>query len=260
MGEASASRSTAKSMFRGIAVALCLAVPALALASGTALALPTPIATLAPIGGTPTTETGPWSISVFNPGPETLTKFKFEPGAGAVSDIVPSGTCVVNAVNNLLECTQEVAAGATAQMCYLGAKPVELLGVELLYAYGVIESGERFTAGTSSSCPVAGFAGGTGAGGGSTAPTNSPTGTSTPPGSTAPTTPTAAKKKCVVPNVQGKKLAKAEKSIVAAHCAVGKVKHSHSRHVKKGYVISQGTRKGKSLASGTKIALTVSSG
>jgi len=247
MGQASEGRSTANSTFRGIAIALCLALLALALASGTALAVPTPVATLAPIGGSATTETGPWSVSVYNPGPETLTKFKFEPGAGAVSDIVPSSTCTLNPVNKLLECTQEVAAGATAQMCYLGAKPVELLGVEFLYAFGATESGGRFAAGTASSCPVAGFAGGSGAGGGSTPPTNT-------------TTPTGAKAKCVVPNVRGKKLAKAEKSIVAAHCAVGKVKHNHSRHVKKGYVISQGTRKGESLAGGTKIALTVSAG
>jgi hypothetical protein len=257
MGQTFAGRRTAKSTFRGIGVALCLAVSALALASGTALALPAPIATLTPIGGSATTETGPWSISVYNPGPEALANFKFEPSLGTASDIVPS-SCKLNPESRFVECTEAVAAGATAQMCYLGAKPVEVIGVEILYTFGAIGSGGFFKAGTGSSCPVAGFAGGSGAGGGSTTPTSTPT--STPTGSLAPTPTIGTPKKCVVPNVRGEKLAKAKKSILSAHCAVGKVKRSHSRHVKKGYVVSQGTHKGKSLAAGTKIALTVSAG
>jgi hypothetical protein len=66
--------------------------------------------------------------------------------------------------------------------------------------------------------------------------------------------------KCLVPNVKGKPLASAEKAIVKAHCAVGKVKKSRSSHVKKGRVVSQSAGAGKSLPSGTKVNLVVSKG
>jgi hypothetical protein len=66
--------------------------------------------------------------------------------------------------------------------------------------------------------------------------------------------------KCVVPRVKGKTLGQAEKAIVKAHCAVGTVKRTRSRHVKSGTVISQGQVAGKSLAHGSKVSLLVSKG
>ena len=66
--------------------------------------------------------------------------------------------------------------------------------------------------------------------------------------------------KCVVPSLKGKKLAAAEKALLKAHCAVGKVKKANSRHVKKGSVISQSQAAGKSLSKGTKVAFVVSKG
>jgi hypothetical protein len=95
-------------------------------------------------------------------------------------------------------------------------------------------------AATVASCPLAGFKPGSGSGGGS--------GTATSP------------TRCVVPSVKGKTLASAEKAIVAAHCGVGKIKKTRSNHVKKGRVISQGTARGTTLASGAKVNLIISKG
>jgi hypothetical protein len=66
--------------------------------------------------------------------------------------------------------------------------------------------------------------------------------------------------KCIVPNLKGKKLATAEKAIVLAHCAVGKVKKARNRHVKKGRVVAQSPAAGKSLPAGTTVSLVVSRG
>jgi hypothetical protein len=66
--------------------------------------------------------------------------------------------------------------------------------------------------------------------------------------------------RCVVPRLKGKKLAAAEKALLRAHCAVGRVKRASSRHVKKGSVVSQSQAAGRSLSGGTKVALVVSRG
>jgi hypothetical protein len=66
--------------------------------------------------------------------------------------------------------------------------------------------------------------------------------------------------RCLVPNVRGKKLAQAKKAIVGAHCALGRVKSSRSKRVRKGSVISQGTPAGRSLAAGSKVNLVLSTG
>ena len=63
-----------------------------------------------------------------------------------------------------------------------------------------------------------------------------------------------------VADLKGKKLVAAEKAIVQAHCAVGKVKKAKSSHVKKGSVISQSPSAGKSLPNGTKVGIVVSKG
>jgi hypothetical protein len=78
----------------------------------------------------------------------------------------------------------------------------------------------------------------------------------TPGSGSGPTTGTLAK--CVVPHLKGKKLAAAEKALLTAHCAIGRVKKARSTRVKNGTVISQGQAPGKSVPSGTRVSLVVS--
>jgi Tol biopolymer transport system component len=72
-----------------------------------------------------------------------------------------------------------------------------------------------------------------------------------------PKTPTTA---CVVPNVKGKTLAAAKRSIDAHHCSLGRVRNAKSRTIKKGHVISQKPKPGRRLAAGAKVGLVVSKG
>lgn len=65
---------------------------------------------------------------------------------------------------------------------------------------------------------------------------------------------------CVVPNVRGKRLARAKKAISRRHCRVGRVTKAYSTGVKAGFVISQRPRAGKHLKNGAKIKLTLSRG
>ena len=65
---------------------------------------------------------------------------------------------------------------------------------------------------------------------------------------------------CVVPNVRGKTLSSARRSITAAHCAVGKVTKAYSTKVKSGLVISQSPAAKKTLSPGAKVNLVVSRG
>jgi hypothetical protein len=65
---------------------------------------------------------------------------------------------------------------------------------------------------------------------------------------------------CVVPNVRGKRLKVAQRSIKAQGCRVGKIKHVFSGKVKRGHVVSQKPRTGKRLRRGAKVDLVVSSG
>ena len=67
-------------------------------------------------------------------------------------------------------------------------------------------------------------------------------------------------RKCVVPNVKRKPLAKAKRRIAAAHCRTGKVTKAKSKTVPKGRVISQRPSAGKKLAAGAKVKLVVSRG
>jgi alpha-tubulin suppressor-like RCC1 family protein len=65
---------------------------------------------------------------------------------------------------------------------------------------------------------------------------------------------------CVVPNVVGKTLSKAERKIVVAHCKVGKITKKASSLKKKGRVLAQSPKGGKKLANGAKVKLTVGKG
>ena len=63
-----------------------------------------------------------------------------------------------------------------------------------------------------------------------------------------------------VPKVVGKSRASAERAIRKAGLKVGAVKRKHSRHAKKGDVISQSLSSGRSVAAGTRVGLVVSAG
>jgi hypothetical protein len=65
---------------------------------------------------------------------------------------------------------------------------------------------------------------------------------------------------CTVPNVVGKRLARARQAIVKAHCRTGTVRYAYSRTRKKGTVVAQSRRPGKVLPAGSRIGLTVSRG
>lgn len=62
--------------------------------------------------------------------------------------------------------------------------------------------------------------------------------------------------RCVVPRLAGKSLKAAKAALIKAHCRVGKVKTKRARG-KTGKVVTQGTKPGKRLANGTKVALVV---
>jgi beta-lactam-binding protein with PASTA domain len=62
---------------------------------------------------------------------------------------------------------------------------------------------------------------------------------------------------CHVPNVVGLRLAKAKTKIRARHCRVGTVTWVHSPLRKKGRVVSQTPKGGKTLRRGARIKLRV---
>jgi hypothetical protein len=64
-------------------------------------------------------------------------------------------------------------------------------------------------------------------------------------------------KVCVVPNVTGKTLAVAKKTIRSQHCSVGKITKAKSSPKNKGRVISQNPTAGLHLKNGTKVALKI---
>ncbi len=70
----------------------------------------------------------------------------------------------------------------------------------------------------------------------------------------------AAPPPCKVPNVRGKKLAVAKASIRRARCVAGKVTRKLSKRIRKGRVISQSPRAGRTVPSGGKVSLVVSKG
>lgn len=66
-------------------------------------------------------------------------------------------------------------------------------------------------------------------------------------------------KPCIVPNVEGKTLKMARRSITRAHCRTGKITHSYST-MKTGHVISQRPRAKKHRRNGAKVNLVISRG
>jgi uncharacterized repeat protein (TIGR01451 family) len=66
--------------------------------------------------------------------------------------------------------------------------------------------------------------------------------------------------KCKVPKVVGLSLVKAKRKIARAHCRVGKVRRKFSTRRKKGKVVAQKPKAGRTLAAGAKVALTIGKG
>jgi hypothetical protein len=71
---------------------------------------------------------------------------------------------------------------------------------------------------------------------------------------------TIAPMRCRVPNVVGKRLAAAKRTIARRHCRTGRVGHAYSRTRKRGLVISQSPRPRRSVPGRTKVNLVVSRG
>ena len=65
---------------------------------------------------------------------------------------------------------------------------------------------------------------------------------------------------CKVPELVGRRVAKAKALIVLRHCRVGRLGRAYSRARKAGVVIAQGKRAGRVLPGGTRISLVVSRG
>jgi beta-lactam-binding protein with PASTA domain len=64
----------------------------------------------------------------------------------------------------------------------------------------------------------------------------------------------------VVPKVVGMTLKKAKTRIVKAHCRVGRVTRRFSTLKERGKVLAQSPRRGRKLANGSRVNLTVGKG
>jgi beta-lactam-binding protein with PASTA domain len=65
---------------------------------------------------------------------------------------------------------------------------------------------------------------------------------------------------CIMPDVVGMTLARAEVAITHHHCGLGTVKHVFSRRVRKGRVVSESPSWGLQRAPGAKVNVVVSKG
>lgn len=65
---------------------------------------------------------------------------------------------------------------------------------------------------------------------------------------------------CVVPRTRGRRLVRARRALIRAHCALGKVRTARSKHVERGRVIWQSHRAGDWLPGDTKVGLLISTG
>jgi beta-lactam-binding protein with PASTA domain len=63
-----------------------------------------------------------------------------------------------------------------------------------------------------------------------------------------------------VPNVVGRKLARAKSRLVHAHCRVGQVTKRRSSSAKRGRVLAESPKAGRTLQSGARINLKVGKG
>jgi hypothetical protein len=65
---------------------------------------------------------------------------------------------------------------------------------------------------------------------------------------------------CLVPRVVGLSLAKARAKVRRAHCSVGSVRRKASSRAKRGRVLAQAVKAGRTLRSGARVNLTVGRG
>jgi hypothetical protein len=66
--------------------------------------------------------------------------------------------------------------------------------------------------------------------------------------------------RCIVPHIRGRRLRSAERAIARAHCAVGGIRMAGSRHVRRGRIVWQSRRAGRSLPTGTRVGFVISAG
>jgi Calx-beta domain/PASTA domain len=66
--------------------------------------------------------------------------------------------------------------------------------------------------------------------------------------------------RCVVPNVRGKTVTQARRTLSARKCALGRVTRAYSQKVRRGRIISQRRRPGARLPRGTRVNVVVSRG
>jgi hypothetical protein len=66
--------------------------------------------------------------------------------------------------------------------------------------------------------------------------------------------------RCIVPHLRGRRLPQAIRSIVRAHCAVGKLRRARSTRIRRGRVVLQSRHVGRQLPRGTKVGLVISDG
>lgn len=81
-----------------------------------------------------------------------------------------------------------------------------------------------------------------------------------PPPAPPPPPPPFTPPKCHVPNVVGQKLSAAKAKIRRRHCRVGKVTRRHSTPARKGRVLAQRPKAGRTLRNGARVNLTVGKG
>jgi hypothetical protein len=65
---------------------------------------------------------------------------------------------------------------------------------------------------------------------------------------------------CTVPRIKGMKLPAAKRALRRAHCRVGRIKHRHSKKVRRGRVVATSPGRGRRMVAGSKVELFVSSG
>jgi PASTA domain len=164
-------------------------------------------------------------LTVTNDFTAALTKLATSGGAERV---LPTSSCTTG---EAFSCTLDVAPGTSAAICIVGGSNFTAEAAEVTFANGERESIEPRSAPEVAHCPL---------------------------GSVKESSGHSAK--CVVPKLEGKKLAAAKSALKSAHCAVGKIRNASSKHVRQGFVISQSPAAGKSLPSGTAVSFTVSKG
>ena len=81
-----------------------------------------------------------------------------------------------------------------------------------------------------------------------------------PPVAPPPPPPPPAVRRCLVPNVKGKTVARARTMLRSGRCALGRVTRRYSGRVRRGKVISQSRRPGARLPRGTRVNVIVSRG